>query len=850
MQGHDPSPRLFVSILPLIIVLTLIAPPVMGQDRGLQVLGREVTGKADFDLGRQVAVIIGIDKYREWPSLRAATAEAKAIRKVLSDHYVIDEFLELYDEDATAANIRRLFIDTLPKRLGAKDSLLIFYAGHGQTDATGTGFWIASDGSRDTYSQNNWIPNQQLRNMIGSLKAQRILILADACFSGDFLQVSRGALPEITPAFYRNALQLTARQVLTSGASETVPDESEFGRQLLNLLQRNEAAILDPVSIYERIRLGVTRTSPLLGTLPGNELGATFALFRKGAVSAGSTGTAVAFTPQASGTADLMVRSTVPGAEIYVDGVLKGQSPVLLKKLDAGRPLKVIAKTATMSGGLELTLNPGDLCEVSVTLQALTGNLYIAANEVAVNLWIDGLDKGPFGSGLFKGIPVGTRKLELRGQDLYGEVEAIIKADETVELTALVRPVGTVTIDAPPDVLLVLSGSSWRMERRGGGTFRNIPAGTVNLTAGGSSYLAASASKSLSRGQTISWKPWEGSGIDFSVSPAGTLCLVDGKPAVEAKGRLADISTGEHQLLFRKPGYRDATLAVTLSLGKVEPVSVALQELAPAQVSFQDFGMEIGLSTGSVASTRIGLTAGSSRWSVDSGVPVELRLRSPYAESLVSALPASVTFEEAESRVLPLPAGRLSLPWLPAGATVKIGSDRTLTLANEAKGPGFLSQNLPAGQYRVSLVGMEYSSLVTILPDKQVEPADFRAVLIRQLNQDKLDYQRQLSAKRGKSGAGWACLVAGVAGVAGAGTSYYLGNSAKTVYDQAATTAAAADAWKTVQLYGNLFMAAAALGGAGLGVSPLLLSGGPDPRVLQRAIDAANEGIRALGSQP
>ncbi len=102
----------------------------MAQDRGLQVLGREITGKADFDLGRQVAVIIGIDKYKEWPSLRAAVAEAKTVSKVLAERYVIDEFLELYDEDATAANIRRLFIETLPKRLGAKDSLLVFYAGH------------------------------------------------------------------------------------------------------------------------------------------------------------------------------------------------------------------------------------------------------------------------------------------------------------------------------------------------------------------------------------------------------------------------------------------------------------------------------------------------------------------------------------------------------------------------------------------------------------------------------------------------------------------------------------------------------------------------------------------------
>jgi hypothetical protein len=67
----------------------------------------------------------------------------------------MDEFFELYDEDATAINIHRLFTETLPKRIGSKDSLLIFYAGNGLLDLTKTGYWIASDGSRDIYTQKN-----------------------------------------------------------------------------------------------------------------------------------------------------------------------------------------------------------------------------------------------------------------------------------------------------------------------------------------------------------------------------------------------------------------------------------------------------------------------------------------------------------------------------------------------------------------------------------------------------------------------------------------------------------------------------------------------------------------------
>jgi hypothetical protein len=116
--------------------------------------------------------------------------------------------------------------------------------------------------------------------MISGLKAQRVLIISDACFSGDSINVSRGATPIMDSAYYRNALQLVSRQVLAYN-TDAIPDDSEFGRQLLYLLERNEEAFFDSVSMYERLCRGITSTLPFLGTLPGHEAGASFVLFRK-----------------------------------------------------------------------------------------------------------------------------------------------------------------------------------------------------------------------------------------------------------------------------------------------------------------------------------------------------------------------------------------------------------------------------------------------------------------------------------------------------------------------------------------------------------------------------------------
>jgi hypothetical protein len=839
--------RLFLILFLSASIAILSSAAAAAQDRGLTVIAREVTGRVDFEIGKQYAVIIGIDRYTEWPGLRSAVAEAKSVRKVLGERYYIDEFFELYDEDATAANIRRLFLDTLAKKVGAKDSLLVFYAGHGQLDATNTGFWIASDGSKDVYAQNNWIPNAQARNMIGGLKAQRILILADSCFSGDFLNVSRSAAPVVDSAYYRKALQLTARQVLTSGASESVPDESEFGRQLLNLLERNDEPLLDPVSIYERIRLGVQTTLPLLGTLPGNEEGASFVLFlRQGGAGASSAGSGAAASVAAAGTADIMVRAE-EGAVVFVNGLSYGKAPVLVKKLESGRPLTVSARTETKAGSLEVNLKPGELREVSLALAALTGNLYVNAAESAVNLWIDGVDKGPLGSGLFQAIPVGIRRIELRGADLYGEARTTIASGETAEAKVIVRPVGRLEIDAPEGVPIAITGEGWTIERRGGGIVPDVPAGMLRVSAGGQGFLTATTRLSLGRGKSASWRPYAGGTLQFAVSPVSVLCFIDGAPGVEAKGSLDGVAPGTRNLVLRKPGYRDRSLSVTVTLGKNVRVQVSLVKLAPATVRMPVFGIGFGIDKRVTDASYSGTSGDTAQYSVSAGLPLTLYFASPYIERIDVPDLSGVIFAEGERRDLTIPAGRFSLPWIPAGAAVKVGSGQTVALHNEGS-QGYLSPILPAGQYRVSLVGEDITALVTIRPDGISEPEGYRAALLASLNAERGGYAKQLAAKRGITTAGFLSLAAGIVGAAGAGTVYYLGSQAMEAYRTAPDTVSAAARWKDVQLWQVLFDASAAVGGVGLGLSPIFFLGGPDPNALQRSIDALDEGIKALGN--
>jgi hypothetical protein len=236
-------------------------------------------------VGKQWAVFIAIDRYQEWGPLSNPVRDARELKDILTGNYYVDEIRELYDSQATAANIRRLF-DELRQKTALNDSVFIFYAGHGQTDdVTKTGSWIPVDGGRDHFAQANWLPNIQIRNMLTALSARHVFLIADACFSGDILDTSRGASPEINNEYLRRAYSRVSRQVMTSGASETVPDASEFALRLKSILRRSEEPCVDPEQLFVSIR-DVKSTQPLLGYIRGSEHqeGGSFLFFRKQAV--------------------------------------------------------------------------------------------------------------------------------------------------------------------------------------------------------------------------------------------------------------------------------------------------------------------------------------------------------------------------------------------------------------------------------------------------------------------------------------------------------------------------------------------------------------------------------------
>ena len=235
--------------------------------------------------------------------------------------------------------------------------------------------------------------------------------------------------------------------------------------------------------------------------------------------------------------ADLLVRASEPDSEIYINDVYKGKAPLLIQKVEPKKPIKVSAKTATSSGTDEVTLEPGELREITVSMAPLRGNLVIIANESDVEVLIDGEARGPIGSGVFRALPLGLHNVELVGKDSYYSQKAEIRADTTTQMTATLTPVGSIDIRIPTDALAKLHIGSEIRIIEGPGIVRNLPEGNYYIEAGGKDYVSAMAFLNVRKGQEVSWEPYKNGSISFDVLTKGSTLFIKELQAILPRDR-------------------------------------------------------------------------------------------------------------------------------------------------------------------------------------------------------------------------------------------------------------------------------------------------------------------------
>jgi hypothetical protein len=167
------------------------------------------------------AIVIGINKYKVWPPLEYAVRDAQAVAQKLRENG-FDEVIEILDKDATRERILTLLGAELPKKVTPEDRVLIFFAGHGQTeslpDGKEQGYIIPVDGDITNYFTTA-ISMQQVREISERVRAKHILYVMDACYSGQGFTRAFGVEPA-TNGYLQKITSLRSVQMITAGGKK------------------------------------------------------------------------------------------------------------------------------------------------------------------------------------------------------------------------------------------------------------------------------------------------------------------------------------------------------------------------------------------------------------------------------------------------------------------------------------------------------------------------------------------------------------------------------------------------------------------------------------------------------
>ena len=220
----------------------------------------EQSGEIEF--GQYYAVIIGNNQYADLVDLNTAENDAKAAEVLLRRKYGFETTLLL---NASRHDILST-LNELRNTLTAKDNLLIYYAGHGELDeVNGRGYWLPVDANK--FDTTNWISNVSLTDILNSLSAKHIMVVADSCYSGTMSSSSIARLgadlpQEVQKEWLAIMSQTKARTVLTAGGIKPVLDggggeHSIFANAFLGALEENQD-LLEGNSLYRQVLSKVT----------------------------------------------------------------------------------------------------------------------------------------------------------------------------------------------------------------------------------------------------------------------------------------------------------------------------------------------------------------------------------------------------------------------------------------------------------------------------------------------------------------------------------------------------------------------------------------------------------------
>ena len=184
-------------------------------------------------------VVIGINKYKNFPSLKYAVNDAREFYRYLTEvNQVPKEHVWLFlDEEATLDKLRTTLGTTLRRSAGKDDTVIIFLAGHGATeqdasslDGDGLEKYILPHNADPKDLYGSALPMSEVARIFQRISSERLVFIGDTCYSGASggrTIFAGGTRANVSGAFLERLLQGKGRVIITASDANEVSAEKD-----------------------------------------------------------------------------------------------------------------------------------------------------------------------------------------------------------------------------------------------------------------------------------------------------------------------------------------------------------------------------------------------------------------------------------------------------------------------------------------------------------------------------------------------------------------------------------------------------------------------------------------------
>jgi formylglycine-generating enzyme required for sulfatase activity/predicted Ser/Thr protein kinase len=275
----------------------------------------------------------------------------------------------------------------------------------------------------------------------------------------------------------------------------------------------------------------------------------------------------------------LTVRTTPPGAAVYVDGKPAGSSPASIKRLSDGLHTVRIEKERYAVREEQVTIRQGAPGTLQVALEPLpVGDLKITSVPQGAQVLIDGEPRGTTPA-VVEMLPKGRRTVVLQKENFEPWQESVdIVSAETVALEArLVSSFGALDVTTDP------VGADVFLDGKNVGKapllLEKLAKGAHQVSARKPCYADEKQQVKVFSGKTatlsITLATICGSAA-VSSDPVGATVYLDGETLGRTPIDVANLSQGNRMLRFEKKGYPPREESVFITAGQHATLSVSL----------------------------------------------------------------------------------------------------------------------------------------------------------------------------------------------------------------------------------------------------------------------------------